>query len=43
MIEKAKQFNEKKTEMWELEKKLQKKLTDQGLEHVKRIEGMEVS
>ena len=43
LIVKGKELSEKKTDMWELEKKLQKKITDLGQEHIKRIEGMEVS
>lgn len=41
LIVKGKELSEKKTDMWELEKKLQKKITDLGQEHIKRIEGME--
>ena len=42
LIEKGKQFNELRTEKWEVEKEMKKKLQDQQLEYEKRLENMEV-
>ena len=38
----GKQYNELKTEMWEADKKLKKRLNDQAQDHERRLEGMEV-